>query len=97
MDLSSASASQLDFSKLSDYEKRELQQNLQNEMQKAKIQESVHNLTDICWTKCVTKGISSGTLDRTEESCTQNCVERFLDANEAVLKHLEEMRGQGGV
>jgi len=30
---------QLDLSKLSDYEKRELQQSLTNEMQKAKIQE----------------------------------------------------------
>jgi hypothetical protein len=31
--------SQADLSKLSEYDKRELQQNLQNEMQKAKIQE----------------------------------------------------------
>lgn len=41
----------------------------------------------------MTKGISSGKLDRNEESCTQNCVDRFLDANEAVLKHLNAMRG----
>ncbi|KAL2039159.1 hypothetical protein N7G274_008208 [Stereocaulon virgatum] len=93
MDAFNSSQPQVDLSKLSEYDKRELQQNLQNEMQKAKIQESIHNLTDICWTKCITKGISSGKLDRNEESCTQNCVDRFLDANEAVLKHLNALRG----
>jgi len=58
---------------------------------------AVHNLTDTCWKKCVTGKISSGKLERGEESCTQNCVERFLDANDAVLRHLGAMRGQGEV
>lgn len=39
MDSFNSQQTQLDLSKLSDFEKRELQQNLQNEMQKAKIQE----------------------------------------------------------
>ena len=43
----------------------------------------------------MTKGISSGKLDRGEEGCARNCVDRFLDANEAVLKHLTAMRGGG--
>ncbi|KAL8734529.1 MAG: hypothetical protein Q9166_001429 [cf. Caloplaca sp. 2 TL-2023] len=93
MDTSSLSQSNLDLSKLSDYDKRDLQQQIGNEMQKAKIQESIHNLTDICWTKCITGGISAGKLSSKEETCTQNCVERFLEANTAVLKHLEDMRG----
>ncbi|KAF6223388.1 hypothetical protein HO133_000230 [Letharia lupina] len=88
---------QVDIDRLSDRDKRDLQQSINNEMQKAKIQESVHELTDICWTKCVTGAISSSGLDRKEEPCVRNCVERFLDANEAVLKHLSVMRGQGGV
>ncbi|KAF6241501.1 hypothetical protein HO173_000211 [Letharia columbiana] len=87
---------QVDIDRLSDRDKRDLQQSINNEMQKAKIQESVHELTDICWTKCVTGAISSSGLDRKEEPCVRNCVERFLDANEAVLKHLSVMRGQGG-
>lgn len=58
---------------------------------------AVHALTDICWRKCVTGRISSGNLDRGEENCTANCVDRFMDANMTVLKHLEELRGQGGV
>ncbi|CAF9915617.1 MAG: Mitochondrial import inner membrane translocase subunit tim8 [Alectoria fallacina] len=88
---------QVDIDRLSDSDKRDLQQSINNEMQKAKIQESVHELTDICWKKCVTGSISSSSLDRKEEPCIQNCVERFLDANEAVLKHLSVMRGQGGM
>ncbi|KAI4120542.1 MAG: hypothetical protein LQ338_006937 [Usnochroma carphineum] len=83
----------LDLSKLSDADKRDLQQQVSNEMQKAKIQDSIHSLTDICWTKCMTGGISSGKLSGKEETCAQNCVERFLDANTAVLKHLEMLRG----
>lgn len=55
---------------------------------------AIHNLTDTCWTKCITGGISGGKLSSKEETCTQNCVERFLDANTAVLKHLEQMRGE---
>ncbi|KAL9004531.1 MAG: hypothetical protein Q9188_002657 [Gyalolechia gomerana] len=94
MDPSSISQANFDLSKLSDTERRDLEQQLGNEMQKAKIQESIHNLTDICWTKCITGGISSGQMSGKEESCAQNCVERFLDANTAVLKHLETMRGE---
>ena len=58
---------------------------------------AVHNLTDICWKKCVTGKISGGKLSGSEESCTQNCVERYLDSNLAVLKHLEQMKGSGAV
>ncbi|KAL8876421.1 MAG: hypothetical protein Q9198_005383 [Flavoplaca austrocitrina] len=94
MDTSSLSQSNLDLSKLSDYDKRDLQQQIGNEMQKVKLQESIHNLTDICWNKCITGGISNGKLSGKEESCTTNCVERFLEANMAVLKHLEQMRGE---
>jgi len=85
-----------DLSKLSMADKQELQQFMVNEGQKANIQSTVHHLTDICWTKCVTRGISSGKLEKAEESCTQNCVERFMDANFTVLRHLETLRQQQG-
>ncbi|KAI9786888.1 MAG: Mitochondrial import inner membrane translocase subunit tim8 [Geoglossum umbratile] len=82
----------VDLSKLTDKDKHELQQFLVNESQKARIQQSVHSLTDICWKKCVTGRISSGKVDGKEEGCLQNCVDRFMDANITVLKHLEQMR-----
>ncbi|TVY49905.1 Mitochondrial import inner membrane translocase subunit [Lachnellula occidentalis] len=83
----------VDLSKLSDKDKQELQQFVVNESQKARIQQTVHSLTETCFKKCVTGGIRSGKLDKGEESCTQNCVDRFLDANFTVIRHLEKMRG----
>jgi len=82
----------LDLSKLSEKDKQELQQFIFNESQKARIQQSVHSLTEVCWKKCVTGTIRSGKLDRSEESCAQNCVDRFMDANLTIIKHLESMR-----
>ncbi|KAF2205782.1 mitochondrial import inner membrane translocase-like protein subunit Tim8 A [Delitschia confertaspora ATCC 74209] len=83
----------LDLSKLSDRDKQELQTFVVNESQKARIQSSIHSLTDLCFRKCITSKISSGTLDKYEQPCVQNCVERFLDANYVVLRELEKMRG----
>ncbi|RAL62301.1 hypothetical protein DID88_004867 [Monilinia fructigena] len=85
-----------DLSKLSDKDKQELQQFIVNETQKARIQQSVHSLTDVCWKKCVTGSIRSGKLEGAERSCTENCVERFLDSSMAVIEHLNRMRGGAG-
>ncbi|KAK2797762.1 hypothetical protein FQN50_009091 [Emmonsiellopsis sp. PD_5] len=85
---------QLDASKLNDADRREVTQFISNEAQKANIQQNVHHLADVCWKKCVPGKVSSGALDRNEESCAQNCVDRWMDANFAVLKHLETLRGQ---
>lgn len=56
------------------------------------LQTAIHSLTDTCFRKCITSKISSGKLDRYEEPCMQNCVDRFMDANMTVLRHLEQMR-----
>lgn len=80
------------FSKLPDRDKQELQQFLKNESQKSTIQQSIHSLTDMCFRKCITSKISSGKLDKYEEPCMQNCVDRFMDANNLILKQLETMR-----
>lgn len=53
---------------------------------------AIHSLTDTCFRKCITGKISSGKLDRSEEPCMQNCVDRFMDANLVVIKNLEQMR-----
>ncbi|RKF65595.1 Mitochondrial import inner membrane translocase subunit TIM8 [Golovinomyces cichoracearum] len=82
----------LDFSKLTDKDKKELQQFIASEEQKAIIQSSIHNLTDVCWKKCITGTIRNGKLDNTEETCAQNCVERFMDSKFCFLKHLEKLR-----
>lgn len=48
-----------------------------------------------CFKKCITSKITSGALDRNEEPCMRNCVDRFMDANMTVIKHLEQMRTLG--
>jgi len=52
----------------------------------------IHTYTDICFRKCITSTIKQGKLDKYEEPCMQNCVDRFMDANTLVLKQLEMMR-----
>ncbi|CAD0099108.1 unnamed protein product [Aureobasidium mustum] len=90
--MDSLGSGNIDISQMSDAEKKDLQQFVVNESQKARIQQSIHSLTDTCFRKCVTNKISSGKLDRSEEPCMQNCVDRFMDANLVVIKNLEQMR-----
>lgn len=52
----------------------------------------IHSITERCFTRCVTGSLSGGKLTSKEEGCMQNCVERFMDTNLAVLKHLETLR-----
>ena len=110
---SSSVTPQVDLSTLSQKDKQELQQFMNNEMQKATLQQctscllprlaamlltqsiAVHSITDVCWKKCITGKISGGKLDRSEESCTQNCVDRFMDGNLLILKRLGAMQREG--
>ncbi|EWC45111.1 hypothetical protein DRE_06250 [Drechslerella stenobrocha 248] len=109
-----------DLSDISANDKKELQNFVTNEAQKAKIQTSmhthipppprprahlltnsvcfffsqaVHYLTDKCWKNCITSKISSGQMDSYEKPCMENCVDRYIDAQMTVLKHLEQLRG----
>ncbi|KAF2750079.1 mitochondrial import inner membrane translocase-like protein subunit Tim8 A [Sporormia fimetaria CBS 119925] len=92
MDISNIDTSAID--RMSDRDKQELQQFLQNEGQKARIQASIHSLTDTCFKKCIAPGaVKKGPLDKHEEPCMRQCVDRFLDGNLVVLKELEKLRG----
>ncbi|KAI7901430.1 Tim10/DDP family zinc finger-domain-containing protein [Cokeromyces recurvatus] len=77
----------------SENDQRELAQFLQAEQAKARVQETVHSLTDNCWDKCISK--VNNKLDRSEESCLANCVDRFLDTSLFIVKRLEELRSTG--
>ncbi|PWW80344.1 hypothetical protein C7212DRAFT_311340 [Tuber magnatum] len=83
-----------DFSDFSDKDKKDLQSFIQNEQQKAKFQANVHNLTDLCWTKCITGKISGATVDRSENSCLENCVNRFIDSQKTIVRQLDVMGGR---
>ncbi|KAK6350743.1 Mitochondrial import inner membrane translocase subunit tim8 [Orbilia javanica] len=92
--MDSSSGSDINLNDLSQNDKRELQQFVSNEAQKAKIQSTVHYLTDMCWKRCITSKISSGQMDSYERPCMENCVDRYIDSQMTVLKHLEQLRGQ---
>ncbi|CCU77383.1 putative Mitochondrial import inner membrane translocase subunit tim-8 [Blumeria hordei DH14] len=55
---------------------------------------AIHVLTDVCWRKCIPGAIRGGKLDKNEENCAQNCVERFMDAKFTFLTHLDKLRQQ---
>ncbi|CDS03774.1 hypothetical protein LRAMOSA01175 [Lichtheimia ramosa] len=74
-------------------DQRELAQFLEGENAKARVQQTVHTLTDGCWDKCISK--INNKLDRSEEACLANCVERFLDTSMFIVKRLESLRGGG--
>ena len=58
----------------------------------ANIAAETHSLAQTCWTKCV-DNISGSKLDKNEEGCLANCVNRFMDLNQLTVKHLSSMRG----
>ncbi|KAG2209710.1 Tim10/DDP family zinc finger-domain-containing protein [Mucor mucedo] len=74
----------------SENDQRELAQFLEAEQAKARVQQTVHSLTDNCWDKCISK--VNNKLDRSEEACLSNCVDRFLDTSMFIVKRLEELR-----
>ncbi|KAI8977198.1 Tim10/DDP family zinc finger-domain-containing protein, partial [Mycotypha africana] len=78
---------QLQFSQ---QDQRELAQFLEAEQAKARVQETVHSLTDNCWDKCIAK--VNNKLSSSEESCLANCVDRFLDTSIFIVKRLEDLR-----
>ncbi|KEY67303.1 hypothetical protein S7711_04555 [Stachybotrys chartarum IBT 7711] len=83
-----------DVDRLNDQDKAELRQFLSNEQQRSQIQSpaETHHVTELCWKKCVSSNIKQSTLDRSEESCLTNCVDRFWDLNFFTMEHLNKMR-----
>ncbi|OTB07178.1 hypothetical protein M426DRAFT_318204 [Hypoxylon sp. CI-4A] len=81
-----------DLNKLNDKDKSELRQFLANENQKARVQATVHSLTDMCFKKCITGSIRGGKLDKSEEGCMANCADRFVDVSQLTMKHLQSLR-----
>ncbi|KAH8170767.1 tim10/DDP family zinc finger domain-containing protein [Sarocladium implicatum] len=87
-----ASLESNELEKLSESDKNDLRKFLATEQQKTQIQSQTHMLTDMCWKKCVSGSIKSTKLDRTEEGCLTNCVDRFLDLGNLTIKHINSMR-----
>ena len=72
---------------------RELAKFLEGENARMRLHQSIHQFTDLCWEKCITK-ISGNRLSSSEETCIVNCVERFVDTSLYIVKKLEEHKNQ---
>ncbi|KAI0835553.1 Tim10/DDP family zinc finger-domain-containing protein [Hypoxylon sp. FL0890] len=90
--MSDVNLNDYDLNKLNEKDKGELRQFLANESQKARVQATVHSLTDVCFKKCITGTIRGGKLDKTEEGCMANCADRFVDVSQLTMKHLQSLR-----
>ncbi|XP_072292185.1 mitochondrial import inner membrane translocase subunit Tim8 A [Eucyclogobius newberryi] len=71
-----------------------LQQFIEIESQKQRFQQLVHQMTEVCWEKCVDK--PGPKLDSRTEVCFVNCVERFIDTSQFILNRLEQTQRTRG-
>ncbi|XP_044532829.1 mitochondrial import inner membrane translocase subunit Tim8 A-like [Gracilinanus agilis] len=58
------------------------------ETQKQRYKHLVHQMTELCWEKCMDK--PGPKLDSRAETCFVNCVERFIDTSQFILNRLEQ-------
>ncbi|KAI8622013.1 mitochondrial import inner membrane translocase subunit Tim8 B-like protein [Chytriomyces sp. MP71] len=83
---------------LSTKEQQEVQAFMAQEQQKAQFQQTVHQFTDTCWDKCVANSKVKNGLDKYDEACMTNCVDRFVDATRVIVgvfnQVAEERRAQ---
>jgi|UniRef100_A0A804NP94 mitochondrial import inner membrane translocase subunit TIM8 len=61
---------------------------LQQEQQKAMMNEMVGKLTSVCWDKCITSAPGSK-FSSGESTCLTNCAQRFLDMSVMIAKRFE--------
>ncbi|KAI0762829.1 Tim10/DDP family zinc finger-domain-containing protein [Fomes fomentarius] len=73
---------------------KELEQFIETEQAQARVQSQIHNLTSLCWDKCV-GSISSGFSGK-EQSCLANCVDRFFDTSSFLVRQVEQKRALAG-
>ncbi|KAJ2692181.1 Mitochondrial import inner membrane translocase subunit tim8 [Coemansia spiralis] len=67
---------------------RELQEFVESETAKAKLQSNIHQFTGRCWDLCI-KDAKASQLSSKESTCLQNCVGRFLDTSVQIVKQLQ--------
>ncbi|KAJ1498762.1 Mitochondrial import inner membrane translocase subunit tim8 [Coelomomyces lativittatus] len=68
----------------------EIQKFIEQETSKNRIHSQIHMFTELCWNKCITKiGNRTSSSDQT---CLENCVQRFLDTSMLLVNRLDQQR-----
>ncbi|GLJ45799.1 hypothetical protein SUGI_0963810 [Cryptomeria japonica] len=68
----------------------EFQQFLEQEKQKAMMNELVGKLSDVCWDKCIT-GAPGSKFSSSETACLVNCAQRFMDMSAQIMRRVQSM------
>ncbi|KAF3436788.1 hypothetical protein FNV43_RR21264 [Rhamnella rubrinervis] len=69
----------------------ELLQFINQEKERAMLNETVAKLTNVCWDKCIT-GTPGNKFSSSEQSCLSNCARRYLDMSVLVMKRFQNMQ-----
>ncbi|KAL8143906.1 hypothetical protein V2J09_016938 [Rumex salicifolius] len=75
----------------SSFSSPELENLLQQEKQRAMINEMVSKMTSVCWDKCIT-GSPGSKFSSSEASCLSNCAQRYMDMSMMIMKRLQSMQ-----
>ncbi|EEF51725.1 translocase of inner mitochondrial membrane, putative [Ricinus communis] len=68
----------------------EMQRFLNQEKEKAMVNEMVAKLTSACWDKCITSTPGSK-FSSSESSCLTNCTQRYMDMSLIIMKRFQSM------
>ncbi|KAF4362623.1 hypothetical protein G4B88_026185 [Cannabis sativa] len=68
----------------------ELLQFINQEKERAMLNEMVAKLTNVCWDKCVT-GTPGSKFSNSEQTCLSNCARRYMDLSVIIMKRFQNM------
>ncbi|KAB5525182.1 hypothetical protein OIU76_022407 [Salix suchowensis] len=68
----------------------ELERFLNQEKERAMVNEMVAKLTSACWDKCITSSPGSK-FSSSESSCLTNCAQRYMDMSLIIMKRFQSM------
>merc|ERR1711936_1472222 len=74
-----------------------MQSFIQKATQMEQLNSIMQELTSRCWDMCVADTKISTSLSGRTESCIENCVERFVDANKVIVDYVASKGQAGGV
>ncbi|KAK9117629.1 hypothetical protein Sjap_016576 [Stephania japonica] len=69
----------------------DLQRFIEQEKQKAMVNEMVAKLTDVCWDKCITSTPGSK-FSSGETTCLTYCAQRYMDMSMMIMKRFQSMQ-----
>ncbi|XP_009337537.1 mitochondrial import inner membrane translocase subunit TIM8 [Pyrus x bretschneideri] len=64
---------------------------INQEKERAMVNEMVGKLTNVCWDKCITSTPGSK-FSSSESACLANCARRYLDMSMIIMKRFQSMQ-----